>query len=92
MGFGRNPYVSKAEAAEQKAADAPDDAARVRAYREAAHEWDRASAREKPGKQREAYERNATRNRADADADGAPPAEEASSASTAPELDPRLPN
>ena len=36
--------------------------------------------------------RQDARNRADADADGAPPAEEASSASTAPELDPRLPN
>ncbi|NUP06179.1 MAG: hypothetical protein HOW73_08985 [Polyangiaceae bacterium] len=69
MGFGRNPYVSKAEAAEQKAADATDDASRVRAYREAAREWDRAAEREKPGKQRDQYERNAVRNRVLADGD-----------------------
>jgi hypothetical protein len=71
MGFGRNPYVSKAQAAEQKAAEAPDDAARTRAHREAAHEWDRARERESPGKRRQEYERNAARNRELAD-DGAP--------------------
>jgi hypothetical protein len=71
MGFGRNPYVTKAEVAEQKAAAAPDDASRVRALREAAHEWDRAAEREKPGKRREECERNAARNRAEADGEGA---------------------
>ena len=63
MGFGRNPYVSKAQAAEQKAQEAQDDAARARAYHEAAHEWDRAAEREKPGKLRSEYEANATRAR-----------------------------
>ena len=63
MGFGRNPYVSKAQAAEQKAIDAPDDATRIRAYRDAAHQWDRAAERESPGKHRAEYERNAVRNR-----------------------------
>ena len=67
MGFGRNPYVLKAQAAEQKALDAPDEEARVRAYREAAHEWDRAAERETPGKKRAEYEENATRARSFAD-------------------------
>lgn len=58
MGFGRNPYVPKAQAAELKAQEA-----RARAYREAAHEWDRAAEREKPGKQRSEYEANAIRTR-----------------------------
>lgn len=79
MGFGRNPHVPKAQAAEQKAADASDDGARARAHREAAHQWDRASEREPPGKQRAEYERNAVRNRKLADGepvddeDAAPP-------------------
>ena len=63
MGFGRNPYVTKAQVAEQRAADAPDDASRVRAYRDAAHQWDRAAERERPGKMRAEYEGNAIRNR-----------------------------
>ena len=67
MGFGKNPYVTKAQAAEQKAASAPDEASRVRALRDAAHQWERAAEREKPGKQRTEYERNAERNRAVAD-------------------------
>ncbi len=67
MGFGRNPYVPKALAAEQKAADAPDEASRVRARRDAAHQWDRAAERERPGKPRAEYERSAERNRALAD-------------------------
>lgn len=71
MSFGRNPHVAKAEAAEQKAADAQDDTSRERAHREAAHQWDRAAEREKPGKQRDTYAANAERNRALADGDGA---------------------
>ena len=67
MGFGKNPFVPKAQAAEQKAADAPDEASRVRALRDAAHQWDRAAEREKPGKQRTEYEAAAERNRALAD-------------------------
>lgn len=63
MGFGRNPHVLKAQTAEQKACDASDDAARTRAYREAAHQWDRAAEREAPGKRRLEYERNAALNR-----------------------------
>lgn len=67
MSFGRNPHVPKAEAAEQKAADASDSMARAAAYRDAAHQWDRAASREKPGKYRAEYEANAERNRALAD-------------------------
>ena len=63
MGFGRNPYVAKAQAAEQKAGDAPEGESRVRAFREAAHEWDRAAEREPPGKRRLEYEGNAARVR-----------------------------
>lgn len=67
MAIGRNPHVSRAQASEQKAADAPDAIARVRALRDAAHQWDRAAEREKPGKIRLAYEANAERNRRLAD-------------------------
>lgn len=67
MSFGKNPYVPKAQAAEQKAADAGDALARERAYRDAAHQWDRAAERETPGKRRSEYEENATRNRELAD-------------------------
>jgi len=67
MSFGRNPHVAKAQAAEQKAADAADAAARIAAYREAAHQWDRAAARETPGKRRTEYAEAAERNRALAD-------------------------
>lgn len=80
MGFGRNPYVPKAQAAEQKAADAPDDDTRARAHRDAAHQWDRAAEREKPGKMRTEYEKNAVRNRELADGE-APASDDESSAS-----------
>ncbi len=73
MSFGRNPHVSKALAAEQKAEDAPDEASKARAWREAAHLWDRAAEREKPGKLRTEYENNSERDRARADGE---PAEE----------------
>ena len=63
MGFGQNPYVRKAQAAEQKALDSSDEPTRARAYREAAHEWDRAAEREKPGKQRAEYEQKAAHAR-----------------------------
>jgi hypothetical protein len=74
MSFGRNPHVPKARVAEQKAADASDTSARVVAYREAARQWERAAARETPGKRRAEYEENATRNRELADSDGEAPA------------------
>lgn len=67
MSFGKNPYVAKAQAAELKASEAVDDSARERAYREAAHEWERAAARENPGKRRTEYEQFAERNRQLAD-------------------------
>jgi hypothetical protein len=63
MSFGKNPYVSKAQAAELKAEEALDTSARERAYREAAHEWERAAAREAPGKRRSEYSENAAKNR-----------------------------
>jgi hypothetical protein len=72
MSFGKNPFVAKAQAAEQKAADATDTIARTSAYREAAHQWDRAAAKEKPGKFRAEYEESAARNRALADGEDAP--------------------
>jgi hypothetical protein len=67
MSFGRNPYVAKARTAEQKALDATDEPTRVRAYRDAAREWERAATREKPGKRRDEYLASAKRNRALAD-------------------------
>ena len=69
MSFGKNPYLAKAQAAELKAGEAPDPVAQARAYREAAHEWERAAGREPPGKRRIEYEENAARNRALADGD-----------------------
>ena len=63
MGFGKNPYVAKAQAAEEKAGGARDDASRDRALREAAHEWDRAAQKELPGKKRVEYEEHAERVR-----------------------------
>ena len=70
MSFGRNPYPAKAEMAEHKAAEAHDEVARRRFYLDAAHQWDRAAEREKPGKYRTKYEENAERNRSMVD--GAP--------------------
>ncbi|MDB4973432.1 MAG: hypothetical protein JWN48_1773 [Myxococcaceae bacterium] len=67
MSFGKNPHLPKAQAAEQKAADALDVPARVLAYREAAHQWERAAAKENPGKKRSEYEQNAAKNRELAD-------------------------
>lgn len=67
MSFGRNPHIPKAQAAEQKARDAGDDDARERAWREAAHLWERAAEREMDGKRRSEYTRNAERARALAD-------------------------
>jgi hypothetical protein len=93
VSFGRNPYVIRAQAAEQKAANAPDEASRVRACREAAHQWDRAAERERPGRQRAEYEANATKNRSLADGDvpnDEPPGEPEDAAS--PPDDPMLLN
>lgn len=63
MSFGRNPHPAKALAAEERAVAARDELARSCAWLEAAHLWDRAAEREKPGRQRLEYERNATRAR-----------------------------
>ena len=59
MGFGRNPHVAKAEAAQAKAQEATDVVSAVRAYLEAAHLWDRAAAKDNVGKRRAEYEPNA---------------------------------
>jgi hypothetical protein len=64
MSFGKNPYVAKAQAAELLAERARDEASRSRAHREAAHEWERAADREKPGKRRDEYLAAAERHRA----------------------------
>ena len=71
MAFGRNPHVTKALAAEMKAKEAPDDASRARALREAAHLWERAAERETMAPRRSEYEANAARNRDRADAGAA---------------------
>jgi hypothetical protein len=63
MSFGKNPHVAKAIAAEQKASLSTDDATRVRALRDAAHQWDRAAERETNDARRTEYEANATKNR-----------------------------
>jgi hypothetical protein len=90
MAFGRNPHVPKAQAAEQKAHDATDDDARVRALREAAHQWDRAAEREQPGKRRLEYEDSAARTRALAE--GAGPDEPAGDRDVSAPIDPKLLN
>ena len=63
MSFGRNPYVAKAEAAEQKAADATDASACEQAWLEAGRLWERASDREKDAKKRAAYAAKAETSR-----------------------------
>lgn len=67
MSFGRNPHVAKAEAAEQKARSARDETARKQAWRESAHQWDRAASRETDDKRRESYAARAEAARASAD-------------------------
>jgi len=67
MGFGRNPHVAKAEAAEQKASEARDAMAYESAWREAGRLWERAADRETDAKRRAAYTANAERARATAD-------------------------
>ncbi len=59
MGFGRNPHVAKAEAAEARAREVLDSASEVRAFLEAAHLWGRAAAKEKEGQRRDEYEAKA---------------------------------
>jgi hypothetical protein len=68
MSFGRNPHVAKAEAAEQKAGVATDDRLRERAWREAAHLWERAAERESEARRRAQYAARAEAARAKADA------------------------
>jgi len=67
MSFGRNPHVSKAEAAEQKAIAARDDRAAGQAWLEAGRLWERAAEREADAKRRDQYVANAERARATAD-------------------------
>jgi hypothetical protein len=67
MSFGRNPHVSKAEAAELKAETARDTLAREAAWRDAARQWDRAAERETDPARRSAYEAKAEAARTTAD-------------------------
>jgi hypothetical protein len=67
MSFGKNPYVARAEVAEQKALSASDDAAREQAWLEAGRQWDRASDREKDARRRELYVERAATARANLD-------------------------
>lgn len=67
MGFGRNPHVAKAEAAEAKALAARDDAAYEQGWREAGRLWERASERESDARRRVQYAAKADAARAAAD-------------------------
>ena len=67
MGFGRNPHVAKAEAAELKATSAKDATALEHAWREAGRLWERAADREADAKRKQQYTANAERARATAD-------------------------
>jgi hypothetical protein len=71
MGFGRNPHVAKAEAAEQKAESADNADERAQAWRDAGRLWERAASRETDSKRRLQYTENA--ERAHASAEGSPP-------------------
>jgi hypothetical protein len=85
MSFGRNPHVAKAEAAEHKAGVATDHHLRDRAWREAAHLWERAAERESEAGRRAQYTSRAEAARANADAppddgpEGAPRVEDVAS-------------
>jgi len=68
VSFGRNPHVAKAEAAEQKAGNAGDAHSRERAWREAAHLWDRAAERETDARRGAEHTAQAEAARAKADA------------------------
>jgi hypothetical protein len=67
MGFGRNPHVAKAEAAELKATSAKDSTACEHGWREAGRLWERAADRETDPKRKQQYTVNAERARATAD-------------------------
>jgi hypothetical protein len=90
MSFGRNPHVAKAEAAEQKADVADDERMRERAWREAAHLWDRAADRETDARRRGEYAARAELARTKADGQVGGAATEGEPAS--PPVDPRTLN
>lgn len=79
MGFGQNPFIGKAEAAEEKALAATNVASEMRLYLEAAHLWERAAAKEKPGKRRTEFEAKAEAIREKATAAEAKPSPSLSS-------------
>lgn len=72
MGFGRNPHVSKAVAAEEKAESAESEDDRAQAWRDAGRLWERAASRERDDKRRTQYTENAQRAHASADGDVQP--------------------
>lgn len=82
MGFGNNPFVSKAQVAEQKARDAGDAGARERAWRDAARLWERAAEREMEAKRRAQYEQNAEQARAQAEGGDDPAVERETESAT----------
>jgi hypothetical protein len=67
MSFGKNPHVAKAQAAEQKAQQAKDEAARTLAWREAGRLWERAADRENSDARRKEYADRAQAARDEAD-------------------------
>lgn len=92
MSFGRNPHVAKAEAAEQKADVADDDCMRERAWREAAHLWDRAADRETDARRRGEYAARAELARTKADGQGGEAPTVAGEEATSTPVDPRTLN
>lgn len=67
MSFGKNPHVAKAQAAELKAQEATDKLSRERAWREAAHLWERALKLEENAKRRAQYQASSDAARQEAD-------------------------
>lgn len=68
MGFGRNPHVARAEAAELKAHGAKDSLAGKQGWLEAARQWERAAEREADLKRKQLHvaRAEAARQRAEA--------------------------
>lgn len=75
MGFGRNPHVARAEAAELKARSAKDSLAGKQGWLEAARQWERAGEREKDEKRKQAHLARAEAARSQADLDFDPDVE-----------------
>jgi hypothetical protein len=67
MALGRNPYIPKAQEAEEKAQSAEDPHTRARAWRDAARLWERAADKERSEKRARAFRERAEQARREAD-------------------------